>query len=272
MTGGGKAGTGGGADRREGIALLAIAALALVNNVVNVLSIAADRAEEGLRPLGWELWLWETSSWIGLVLMLPIARRAARAFQPPRLPWAAAPLAHLPAGMLFSAGHVAVMIAIRQLGYRIAGERYDFFGDSPAGTLIYEFRKDILFYAVTVAILLLARRAVTAPTAPASPDRIEIRDGPRILWLAPGEIASIEAAGNYVELATAHGTILQRTTLSALEARLAPHDFVRIHRSRLIRRAAVREIRSTSSGDFEIVMQDGRTLAGSRRYRAALQL
>ena len=61
-----------------------------------------------------------------------------------------------------------------------------------------------------------------------------------------------------------------RGVLSSVDARLAPHGFARVHRSRLVNKAHIRAIRPTGAGDVEIELSDGRTLAGSRRYRAAL--
>lgn len=271
---GAAAGTNGVAPRYEARTLLAIVALSFVNNVVNVATVLSDRAEDELPTIAWHVWLNEMSSWVGLTLMLPLIRRTAHAFRPPTLPWPAAPLAHLPVAMLFSGGHVAIMLAIREVAHSAAGNRYDFFGDSPAGTLIYEFRKDVLFYTAVLLVLLVVRALAESRTAapPTAPDRrIEVRAGSRTVWLRPDEIASAEAAGNYVELTTAAGPLLHRATLASMEEQLGP-GFVRVHRSRLVRRDGIREVRALTSGDFELVLADGRTLGGSRRYRDRLQL
>lgn len=254
-------------------ALLGIAVLSLVNNLVNVSTILADREANGLATAAWHVWLDEMSSWVGLACMLPLVRRAASAFRPPLLPWAAAPLAHLPVAMLFSGGHVAIMVALRQLGWSIRGGRYEFFGSSPGGVLIYEFRKDILFYVAATLVLLLVRSLAESRGGHADreiPDRIEIRDRGRTLWLDPAEIVSAEAAGNYVELRTGEELILHRATLASMESRLGA-GFARVHRSRLVRRDAVREVRTLPSGDFELVLAGGRVIGGSRRYRDRLQ-
>ncbi len=271
-TSGVPAGTSGVVALYEARALLAIVALSLLNNLVNISTILADRAELGLPAVAWRVWLDELSSWVGLACMLPLVRRSTRGFRPPRLPWAAVPLAHLPLAMLFSGGHVAIMLAIRQLGWASMGQRYDFFGDSPAGTLIYEFRKDVLFYTAAVLILLLVRALAESRTVPAAAPatRIEVRDRGRTVWLHPDEVVSAEAAANYVELHTASGLILHRATLAGIEAQLG-RGFVRVHRSRLVRRNAVRELRTLNSGDFELILSDGRVIAGSRRYRDRLQ-
>jgi DNA-binding LytR/AlgR family response regulator len=59
--------------------------------------------------------------------------------------------------------------------------------------------------------------------------------------------------------------------LADWEARLAARGFVRVHRSRLVNRARIASIKPTPSGDVEITLDEGRVLAGSRRYRAALE-
>lgn len=76
-------------------------------------------------------------------------------------------------------------------------------------------------------------------------------------------------SGNYVEFALASGQKhLIRTTLQAEEERLKPVGFVRIHRTRLVNAARLRRIATRASGDFEVEMDTGESLAGSRRYRA----
>jgi len=46
---------------------------------------------------------------------------------------------------------------------------------------------------------------------------------------------------------------------------------VRIHRSRLVNRDAIRRIETNQSGDFEVLLSDGTIAKGSRRYRADLE-
>ncbi|WP_309605928.1 LytTR family DNA-binding domain-containing protein [Phenylobacterium sp.] len=53
-------------------------------------------------------------------------------------------------------------------------------------------------------------------------------------------------------------------------SRFRAAGFVRIHRSRLVRRDAVATVESRPTGDFRVRLRDGRELAGSRRYRRPL--
>ena len=122
-----------------------------------------------------------------------------------------------------------------------------------------------------VLIDWIARRIDAPTTAPAPPPRLEVRDGNRTIFLAPTDILWAEAAGNYVELHTVAGSLLHRATLASLERELAPNGFVRIHRSRLVRRDAVRAVEANASGDFEAVLGNGARVIGSRRYRDGLR-
>jgi DNA-binding LytR/AlgR family response regulator len=73
-----------------------------------------------------------------------------------------------------------------------------------------------------------------------------------------------------VEIAWAPRTLLHRATLAGVAQELGD-GFVQIHRSRLVRRAAIRRIETDRSGDFTVVLEDGTELKGSRRYRESVQ-
>ena len=96
---------------------------------------------------------------------------------------------------------------------------------------------------------------------------IEVRDGSRLVMLRPDEIDWVSAAGNYVELHGSFGSELARRTMADIEATLAPHGFVRVHRSRLVRRAAIAAIETRQSGDFDMMMR-----SGSNHARSAIRL
>lgn len=277
MTSGGRAVTSGGAWvaaflRRHRPVLLLLATMASASCVVNAASQAHDLAEAGVATRGWEPWVWEGSSLIAWLLLMPVIGGVALTLR--ERPWWQQLAGNLLATIPVSAVHVLVMVALRQPPYRLNGLRYGF--DWGGANLLYEWRKDVLSYAIVALAFLIHARFQAAPVAAAAPDpapeppRLEVRDQGRTWWLAPADIAWAAAAGNYVELHTAHGALLHRVTLAALAETLAPHGFARIHRSRLVRKAAIRAVAPTPSGDFEVELADGTRLAGSRRYRSEL--
>ncbi|HEX7879465.1 MAG TPA: LytTR family DNA-binding domain-containing protein [Candidatus Eisenbacteria bacterium] len=106
----------------------------------------------------------------------------------------------------------------------------------------------------------------TEPGARAA-GRLVIRDRGRYLLLPHEEIDWIGASGNYVELHSGDRSHLHRETMAALEARLDPGRFRRIHRSTLVNLDRIRSIAPDGAGDFQVTLTDGTTLRMSRRFR-----
>ncbi len=76
----------------------------------------------------------------------------------------------------------------------------------------------------------------------------------------------MEAADNYVCLHVDQQRHFVRSTLSDLDERLDPAQFLRIHRSRIVNIDRIREVHPRGSGDSLIVLDDGTELLSSRTY------
>jgi DNA-binding LytR/AlgR family response regulator len=217
----------------------------------------------------WEPALWEGSSAILLFALVPLVWRWLLRW-PIRPPWARAAAIHLLLSVPFSLLHVAGMVAIRQLGYALAGGRYDFFHDGVAVTLLYEWRKDLLSYGLLLLILSVIQRLrqKQVPAAPTEP-MLSIRTDGAFIHLKPSEVRLVEAAGNYVEFDVGTRRHLVRMTLSAAAAQLGD-GFAQVHRSRLVNLSLVRAERPQPSGDVQLLLADGTTVMASRRYRDRL--
>jgi len=100
--------------------------------------------------------------------------------------------------------------------------------------------------------------------------RIAVRSGGRIQSLKVEEIQWFEAADNYLRIHTGKSVHLVRETLSALERRLDPEVFIRIHRSAIVRIEMIREVESLFHGDYEVVLGTGKSLPVGRKYRDRL--
>ncbi len=112
---------------------------------------------------------------------------------------------------------------------------------------------------------LLAETARAQP-----PEPLALRAGGRTLLVAPLEIEWISAADNYLRVHLEGAAHLVRGTLGALEKRLAPHGFLRIHRSLLVNPQVVRQLLPQRSGEVKLVLRDGTVLVSARAYRRAL--
>lgn len=101
-------------------------------------------------------------------------------------------------------------------------------------------------------------------------NRIVFKSRGRILFLPVSEILWITAEENYVRICTGNATHLLRDTMNAMEQRLDPQSFLRVHRSAIVNLNYVKEVRTESHGDFMVHLVNGHKLAMSRGYRARL--
>ena len=106
------------------------------------------------------------------------------------------------------------------------------------------------------------------PTQP--PDRLVVKSGGRIFFVRTDEIDWVDAAGNYVRLHVKGESFLFRETMSAMEGRLDPAQFVRIHRSHIVNTDRIKELQP-GNGDHSVVLRSGVRLPLSRGYRDKLQ-
>lgn len=81
----------------------------------------------------------------------------------------------------------------------------------------------------------------------------------------------IAAAGDYSTVHVDGGEHLVGERLKELEATLDPAEFVRIHRSTIVRIDRIREIRSLGRGDYEVRLESNVRLRVARRRRQPLQ-
>jgi two-component system LytT family response regulator len=102
-------------------------------------------------------------------------------------------------------------------------------------------------------------------------ERLVVRSGGRILILRVELIDWIEAASNYVRIHAAGKEFLLRETMTSLESKLDPNDFVRIHRSTIVRVDRIRELEPLFQGDYVVILEDNTRLTSSRGYREKLQ-
>ena len=102
-------------------------------------------------------------------------------------------------------------------------------------------------------------------------ERFVIKSGGRVFFVPTGEIDWIEAAGNYVKLHVGNDEHLFRETMNAIEAKLNPDAFFRIHRSHMVNVERIRELQPWFNGEYVVFLKNGTRLTLSRGYREKLQ-
>ena len=258
----------------------AVAVGVMATCAVNAASIPADLARHGISIPGWMPLVWESTSCAVILALVPAVHYAVRH----SLGWALHPLALVPVhgglALAFSAVHVLGMVALRKLTYALIGaEPYRF--DFSVANLLYELRKDVVAYFLIASVFWLAEhlrkgaardvdRAAPA-AAPQAPGELWLRDGTTSVRIDPQEVAWVASAGNYVEYGLASGKRhLIRTTLATEEERLVRFGLIRVHRTRLVNARRIKRVTARASGSFEVELDTGETIVGSRRYRQSL--
>jgi DNA-binding LytR/AlgR family response regulator len=118
------------------------------------------------------------------------------------------------------------------------------FDVAAADYLMKPFAQARLEEAVGRGRLWLRARA----TAPAWLDSLWVHRHRAFVRVPVGEIDWIEAHGDYARVHSHGTTALARTTLTALEGKLDPATFIRVHRSAICRKAAIRGLKRGRGG------------------------
>jgi two-component system, LytTR family, response regulator len=100
--------------------------------------------------------------------------------------------------------------------------------------------------------------------------RLVAKSGGRVLFLKLADIDWLEATGNYVTLHAGKESHMLRTTMTALEPKLDPEQFARIHRSAIVNLDRVRELQPLFRGENVLILKDGTQLSVGRAFRARL--
>src|SRR6185312_1866862 len=97
--------------------------------------------------------------------------------------------------------------------------------------------------------------------------KLVIRSQNRIFLQPVETIDYMEAAANYVNIHASGQTFRIRSTIGALEQKLDPEKFGRIHRCTILNFDRVVELRGLQRGDYLLILDDGTQLKMSRRHR-----
>lgn len=101
--------------------------------------------------------------------------------------------------------------------------------------------------------------------------RLAIKSAGRVVFLDVDDIDWIEAADYYVQLHVGPKSYLHRQTMASLEKQLDPDLFLRIHRSAIVHRERIRELRHQGRRDLVVVLASGVELKVARGHRDKIQ-
>ncbi len=257
----------------------------LVAAIGNSLTVNMDVQRLHLAFQAWQPVVWETSSGLVSLALVPAVVWFTRRWPLALDNWRRALPAYLAASIAWSALHVAGMVALRKLAYASVGDSYDF--GSWLQQSAYEYLKDVRSFAGMVFTIevyrLLLRRMQGEASLLSAPDEgppVEALDRPgrflvrklgREFLVSAADIEWLQASGNYVNLRVRGHDYPLRSTIAGIAERLDPARFARIHRSYIVNLDQVASIEPLETGDARVHLRDGTVLPCSRRQRDALR-
>ena len=110
-----------------------------------------------------------------------------------------------------------------------------------------------------------------APTRPTHVTRLIVREVGRIVVIPASDVDWIEGADYYARLHVAQRSHLIRESLSSLEQRLDPAQFLRLHRSAIANLSRIRIVEAAERGDGVAVLTTGARIKVTAARRAELE-
>jgi len=98
-----------------------------------------------------------------------------------------------------------------------------------------------------------------------------VKSGGEFLRVAPDEIVRFQADRDYVRLHVRNADYLYQESLTELERRLDPADFIRIHRGTIVRRSAIVRIKPAPFGALIVVLSGGTEVRVGRTYTTTIR-
>lgn len=99
------------------------------------------------------------------------------------------------------------------------------------------------------------------------PSKLLVKQNKKLFFVPVNKIDWFESSGNYVKIHAGEKSYMIRSSLKALENKLHPRKFLRIHNSIIVNVDSIKEIEPWFTGDYEVTLHTGDKLKMSRNYR-----
>ncbi len=266
-----------------------IAIFFFINSNILATSVIMERSRDGeLSSLKiWMPFVWEYSSAISLILLIPAINWLLEKYPFNWQKIKRSLLIYLACSILFSLCHVAIMVAIRKVVYWTQSLSYQF-GDV-FFELFYEYRKDLWTFLFIIGVIksyqyiqsqLQGEASLVSDgeiegemnkEKPPNIDRLLVKKLGKEFIIKVSDIEWLESSGNYVNLYVKGRIYPTRATLTNLIEQISDKGFCRIHRSYAVNLDQIDSITPLSSGDSEVKLTNGKELNLSRRYKDELK-
>jgi len=119
--------------------------------------------------------------------------------------------------------------------------------------------------------LARAKEKIRSAHSARRPDRLVIKTSGAVSFVRISDIDWIEAEDYYARLHLGATSLLIRRSLAELEQELDRESFCRIHRSAIVNTNRIRTMKLNSEGEYNVILENGKEVRLSRRYKKQLQ-
>lgn len=102
-------------------------------------------------------------------------------------------------------------------------------------------------------------------------ERIVVKTGSKISIIPIENLRWLEAQDDYVMMHTSEGKFLKQKTMKYFEDHLNPEDFIRIHRSYIVKLSQIKQIELFEKESYHVILNDGTSLPVSKNGYAKLK-
>lgn len=221
------------------------------------------------------LFSWLICGYSWALLTVPVMK-VVRRLSLTRLGWTRFFAAHIPLAAAFALVQLGIYVIITTALFGARGRGISEFYQLIAAN---EFQTSFLVYFVIVSAVTAYDRWSVSSDLPAAPPanrngfvrRFAVKENGRIVLVDADTLNWVESYGNYVFLHTDVKRHILRETMTAMEKKLDPEQFVRIRRSAIVRAEQIEELRLGVNGEYEVRLRCGQVIASTRRYRKGLE-
>jgi two-component system LytT family response regulator len=268
--------------------MLALVCYFGINATINATTVLMEEARKASASFQvWEPFAWEYSSALATLVIFPLIAAFMRKY-----PWdwqttKSSIGRYIVAALTYGALHILLMVAMREFVYLLSASDYQFSISFQhfLFEFLYELRKDVWSFCFFVAMIAIYRHMIAqwlgdAQSISNKPDKqidcqqseslasiLLVKKLGKEFLIKTKNIEWVEACGNYANLHIENEIYPMRTTMSDFILKSRRYGLIRVHRSFAVNVNRVHFIESLASGDSEVVMQSGKKIRLSRRYK-----
>ena len=102
-------------------------------------------------------------------------------------------------------------------------------------------------------------------------ERIVVKNGQKIIIISVDDVYYFEAQDDYVMLYSSKGKFLKQKTMKYFEEHLDPKNFIRIHRSYIVKINSIQQIELFEKETYKVILKDGKDIPDSKTGYAKLK-